>query len=57
MRWTCHLGSKQDVLADDRMHWRPEYCVGGWQGVSGREGRKVMEQPALWTDMSDYSEV
>ena len=32
-------------------------CVEGWQGVSAREGSQVMEQPALWSDMSDYIEV
>ena len=31
--------------------------VEGWHGVSGREGSQVMEQHALWSDMSDYIEV
>ena len=27
------------------------------RGVTGRDGRQVMEQPGLWSDMSDYIEV
>ena len=59
-----NIGDGHNVWIVNCMFWiLAERCEGlnisveGWQGVSGKEGSQVMEQPGLWSAMSDYSEV